>query len=346
MSGALLACGRNMNISTGYTFDDVLLVPKKSDIQSRDLIDLSVHLGKGIQLDIPVVSANMTNVTGPLMARTIASLGGLAILHRFVDTEEEFVKQFRNATDYDCNLFNHVGASVGVQERDRKWVDAIVGAGCRILCVDVAHGHHTNCLKMCEYIAQTYPSVLLIGGNVATPEGAVDLMNAGVDVGKCGCGGGSLCSTRIETGNGVPQLSALDDIYKSLNKCSMKILADGGLKKPGDLTKCLCFSHAVMLGNLLAGTDEAPGDIILVDGKQFKQYAGSSTHKSRHVEGVIGLVPYRGPVKQVILKLMEGLRSGMSYQGSVNLVELRNDPRFVAITNAGLIESKPHDVRY
>jgi len=294
----------------------------------------------------------MTNVTGPEMAVEIARLGGMAILHRFVDDVPSFVKQFTDAVDgpnYNMPLMynrNHIGVSIGIHESDKERVAAVVDVGCRIICVDVAHGHHDNCLRMCEYIANKYPDVLLIGGNIATAKGAVDLTNAGADVNKVGVGPGSLCSTRVETGNGVPQLSALDDVYQELKNSNVNIVADGGIKKPGDITKSLCFSHAVMLGNLLAGTDEAPGNIIKVDGRDFKQYAGSSTHKSKHVEGIIGLVPYRGPVAQVITHLMEGLRSGLSYQGASNLYELRKDPCFVSISNAGLVESNPHDVRY
>jgi len=334
-----------MNIVQGYTFDDVLLIPKKSSIKSREDIDLSVEFNKGIKLDIPVISANMTNVTGPAMASEIAQLGGMAILHRFVD-DYEFTEQFREAVYPSSDYYNNVGVSVGIHDDDKELAEQAVKDGCRIICVDVAHGHHDNCLQMCDYVAKNFPDVLLIAGNVATVEGAKDLASVCVDVVKCGIGGGSLCSTRIETGNGVPQLSALDNIYQELKDKNVSIIADGGIKKPGEITKSLCFSHAVMLGNLLAGTEEAPGNIIKVDGRDFKQYAGSSTHKSKHVEGVIGLVPYRGPVEQVITNLMEGLRSGLSYQGASNLNELRKDPQFVSISNAGLIESNPHDVRY
>jgi len=334
-----------MDVIPGYTFDDVLLIPKKSNIESREDIDLSVKFRKGIELKIPIISANMKNVTGPKMAQKIAKLGGMAILHRFVDGLYDFVKQYTDSLVMPEDV-NHIGVSVGIHDYDKKLVEHAVGAGCKIICVDVAHGHHDNCLRMCEYIAGNFPDVLLIAGNISTAEGALDLVNVGADVIKGGVGSGSLCSTRIETGNGVPQLTALDNIYQVLKNTDVVIVSDGGVKVAGDLTKCLVFSHAVMLGNLLAGTDEAPGEIIQVDGLEFKQYAGSSTHKSKHIEGVIGLVPYRGPVEKVITKLMEGLQSGCSYQGAKNLIELRKDPKFVSISNAGLIESKPHDVRY
>lgn len=332
-----------MKIVHGFTFDDVLLIPKLSNIESRSNIDLSIDLGKGVKLFIPIVSANMKNVTGPEMARKIAELGGLAILHRF-DNMDNCLNNYIVAMSDETYRYK-IGASIGIHEHDKKLAEKLIKLGCKIIVVDVAHGHHENVRSMCQYIKNNYPDVLLISGNVATPNGAEFLRNCGSDVIKIGVGPGSLCSTRIETGNGVPQLSALDNIYQTVGS-NTKIIADGGIKSGGDLTKCLCFSHAVMLGNMLAGTDEAPGDIILVDGKRFKQYAGSSTHKSKHVEGVIGLVPYRGSVTQVVTKLTDGLRSGMSYQGANNLSELRSDPEFVLISNAGLTESHPHDVRY
>lgn len=158
----------------------------------------------------------------------------------------------------------------------------------------------------------------------------------------------SICSTRIETGNGVPQMTVLEDIRKSLSYFpelkNVKIISDGGISKAGDIVKALCFADAVMIGNLLAGTDQAPGEIITQNGLKYKKYAGSSTHKTSHVEGVVGLVPYKGDAKQILKKLMEGVRSGMSYQGARNIKELQKDPQFVEISNSGLVESRPHDV--
>lgn len=351
-----------IKIRDGLCFDDVMLIPKYSDVSSRKLVDLSVDLGKGIKLEIPIISANMSNVTGVDMAIALANLGGLPILHRFYPTAEEQISNFKLVK----KSVELVGCSVGVQADDVSLTDALVDNGCKILCVDIAHGDSAHGSKMTEYIAKKYPEVLLISGNVATHWGAVTLHNAGADVIKVGVGGGSLCTTRIETGNGVPQLTALDDVYgysrevetirvvtpksghdemRFTGKRRFKVIADGGIRRAGDIVKALCFADTVMLGNLLAGTDEAPGNIITIDGLPYKEYAGSSTHKTGHVEGVAALVRCKGSVAGVIRSLLEGVRSGLSYQGAHNLEELRKFPEFVSISNAGLTESHPHDVK-
>ena len=715
-----------MLVYTGYTFDDVLLVPKHSTVKSRSDVDLSVDLGKDIVLSIPIVSANMKNVTGSKMAAQIASLGGLAILHRFYDHMSSQINDWEKATKLYVGTKKrpNIGVSVGVNGQSRELIDTFLNRkeAPPVICVDVAHGDSVACVETTKYISKNYPDVLLIAGNVATARGANILRNAGADVIKAGVGPGcfiagtrvlmsngtyknieditagdrvinkkgkpvtvtnafctgtrrvskirhtlshkpmyatpdhkfwvgdlntisgstlkntgyakqldkksktvprqskykwkeikncrqdclllpnniqfelesyfkielykmdggngrdgkqkldvvmepsynlgylfgtflgdghamcaeygrskigsvhwyfgkkekdiahkliaavqrcisktptvkengniwqvtlyykpladflfsfgkrankhlppeflinnkdylqglfdglvdsdghieqggrvrftntseqlielfsivnylltgvlpnqqmrpvsigglknanikncndgyisgvlttgdkrltknfqvaklleiqntnidlpvyditvdcdthsfiannsivhnSLCTTRVETGNGVPQLTALEFIRK-VNVC--KLIADGGVKNTGDVVKALCFSDSVMLGNLLAGTDEAPGDIITTpDGKHYKQYAGSSTHKTSHVEGVVGLVPYKGPVSNVINHLIDGIRSGLSYQGAHNIKELQKDPVFVSISHAGLVESKPHDV--
>lgn len=351
-----------MKIRQGLTFDDVLLVPKHSTIKSRKVeardINTSVDLGKGIHLDIPIVSANMKNVTEHQMANALGEMGGLPILHRFCSIAEN-IKQFKNTLPWD------VACSVGISHEDKERAATVVGEGCSALCVDVAHGDHALVMDVVEYLAKTYPDVLLIAGNVATGTGAMRLYNAGADVIKVGIGPGSLCTTRIETGNGVPQMTALEDVFTascygqrdydadpltclSLKRVyeknrKFKIIADGGIRNGGDIAKALCFSDAVMLGSVLAGTNEAPGKIVTMsDGSSHKEYEGSSTHKTNNVEGVKALVPCKGPVKDIINKLLGGLRSGLSYQGSKNLEALKINPEFVQVTNAGLIESHPH----
>lgn len=337
-----------MRVNPGYTFDDVLLVPKYSAIKSRTDVDTSVDLGKGVKLNIPIVSSNMKNVTGAKMGIEISSLGGLAILHRFYPDSNDQFEEFLTAQIHlqAAKQQNNIGVSVGVN--DYKLIDTMLQRehGPNIICIDVAHGDSKACIDTTKYVSKNYPNVLLIAGNVATWHGAKALRQAGADVIKVGVGPGSICSTRIETGNGVPQLTALETIYEAAKVDGFKIIADGGIKQAGDIVKALCFSDCVMLGNLLAGTDEAPGDVIITDdGIIHKQYAGSSTHKTSHVEGVIGLVNYKGPVKNVINRLMEGVRSGLSYQGACNLQELKNNPEFVSISHAGLVESKPHDIK-
>lgn len=279
-------------IKLGLTFDDVLLVPKHSDIKSRSDIDTSCDLGKGVFLKIPIIPANMKSIIEVDMAKAVAGCGGLAILHRFMTIDEQ-VTMFCEAKAH-----GHVGVAIGVKDDDHERLSKLVSAGCRIVCIDVAHGDSILCVDMISYVHKHYPDVLLIAGNVATADGALRLVEAGADVVKVGIGPGSLCTTRIETGNGVPQLTALMEIFE-LRKTSykkFKIVADGGIKNSGDIVKALCFSDAVMMGNVFAGTDEAPGKIISVQGKPFKEYVGSSTHKASHVEGVTALVPYKGPV--------------------------------------------------
>jgi IMP dehydrogenase len=336
-----------LNIKSAYTFDDVLLIPKFSSIKSRSDVDLSVTLRKNIKLKMPIVSANMKNVTGPHMAKEIAAMGGLAILHRFfrdpVKDQIEAINRFKIPT-------TNVGVSVGVQREDFESISAFVDAGIKIVCVDVAHGDHMSCISMVNYIHSNFPHLLLIAGNVANPNGALRLAEAGADVIKVGVGPGSLCTTRVETGNGVPQLTAISEACDALDKFNsnledgIKIISDGGIKRAGDIVKALCFADCVMLGNVLAGTDEAPGDTITIDGKTYKQYAGSSTHKTNHVEGVSGLVPTKGCVENIIKNLLEGVRSGCSYQGVKNLNDLKNNPEFVLLSQSGLVESHPHSV--
>jgi len=336
-----------LNVRKGLTFDDVLLVPKYSTIDSRKNIDVSVDLGKGVKLSIPIISANMKNITELNMALKIAEMGGLAILHRFYDNPlHDQLSVFYEVIKVNPKYINHVGVSIGVQDSDFEQVCEFVQHGIKIICLDIAHAHSAAAGEMVSKIKANYPNVLLIAGNVSTAEAFTFLAKAGADVIKSGVGAGSICTTRIETGNGVPQLTALSECYQVMDRIfpNVKIIADGGIKAAGDLTKCLCFSHAVMLGNLLAGTDEAPGETTYIDGKSYKSYNGSSTFKKDHIEGVSALVPIKGPVENVINKLLQGLKSGCSYQGVDNLQDLKEYPEFISVTNAGLIESRAHDV--
>jgi IMP dehydrogenase len=336
-----------IRFENGYAFDDMLLVPKYSTINSRKNVDLSVDLGKGVELGIPIVSANMKQIASQELVLKIAELGGLAILHRF--DKNPLVSQiniFKNCIDKHKSYENHIGVSIGVQKSDLDFVGIYVDNGIKIICLDIAHAHSERAVDIISKIKSKYPKVFLIAGNVATKEGVCALAKAGADVIKAGIGSGSICSTRIETGNGVPQLTALSNCYDAMNDYypNVKIIADGGIKKPGDVTKALCFSHAVMLGNMLAGTDEANGEILSINGTKHKMYAGSSTLKKEHVEGYSGSVICTGPVEGVINKILQGLRSGCSYQGVHNLEQLRKDPRFSLITGNGLVESRAHDI--
>lgn len=344
-----------MKIKTALTFDDVLLVPKYSDISTRSLeienpeIDLSSDLGKGIKLRIPIISANMNTVTGPRMARAMAEIGGMGLLHRF-STSEEQVRDFREAIQDKPEYTSFVGCSLGInkEEKNEERAEKLAEAGCKIFCIDVAHGHHKLVGEFTEYLAKKYPDVLLIVGNVAAEEGTIYLYEKGADVVKAGIGSSGICLTRIETGNGVPQLTALENCdsarknyYYFSNK---KLISDGGHRQSSDIVKSLLFSDVVMLGNLLSGTEESPGEIIEIDGQKYKRYIGSSTHKKKNIEGTSGLVPFKGSVKKVISDLLEGVASGLSYQGAHNIQELQNNPELIQITSAGIVESRAHDI--
>lgn len=333
-----------MNIIDGLTFDDLLLIPEHSKISSRSQISVKVDLGKGITLNGPYISANMKTVTGPELAGNMYNYG-MGILHRF-DTIENQILNYKKALEYErkyiTSLNNGVsiGVSVGINSISEN--DYLIQeTGTRIVCIDVAHGDHERVLNEITRLATKYTKVLLIAGNVATWAGAKRLSSAGADVIKVGIGNGSLCSTRIETGNGVPQMTALEQCYNAVKDTNTKVISDGGIKRAGDCVKALCFSHAVMLGSVLAGTDESPG-AILTDGRKYKEYAGSSTHKTNRIEGVAGLIPYKGPMHNILEVFKEGLQSGLSYQGCDNLVDLRDNPRFVRLSSAGLKESHPH----
>lgn len=353
-------------IRDGLTFDDVLLVPNYSDIESRADIDISVNINK-FKFSHPIIPANMKTVTGKTMAIKIAQNGGLAILHRFMtDVEQLDVASFIIKN----NLQNHFALSIGIKAEDQDILRKYVDVGGEIICIDIAHGDSLQCAGMITWIKETFPKLFIIAGNVATASGAERLWMAGADVVKVGIGPGSLCTTRIETGNGVPQLTALMDVYKArleLTKVKqgyiddgfnrpymgnigrtierpLYIIADGGIKSAGDIVKALCFSDMVMVGNLFAGCDETPGNIININGRVHKEYVGSSTHKANHVEGIAAMVPCKGSYESVQNRLVEGLRSGCSYQGAHNLTELKDNPEFIKISSAGLRESHPHDV--
>lgn len=340
-----------MEILEGLTFDDVLLVPQYSEIGSRSDVDLSVKIGS-LEFTHPIIPANMSSVTGHEMAFEIIKSGGLAILHRFMLQQE----QFDIAEDIVDQLgHKNFAVSLGVKDNDIENFKKFYELGVCIFCIDIAHGDSQHCVSMIKAIKAREPRVTVIAGNVATGSGARRLWEAGADIVKVGVGPGSLCTTRIETGNGVPQLSAIIDVQKaqrsllelerSRGTCRRyPFISDGGLKSAGDVVKALCFADMVMAGNLFAGCVESPGDVHYFDGAPHKEYRGSSTHKANRVEGVAAWVPCTGTYKSVVTKLLEGLQSGCSYQGVNSLTELKDNPTFIRITNAGLRESHPHDI--
>ncbi|MGI0038022.1 MAG: IMP dehydrogenase [Nitrososphaera sp.] len=474
-----------MDIREGLTFDDVLLVPKRSPIISRSQTDLKTKLSRNITLNIPIISANMDTVTESGMAIAIAREGGIGIIHRFLSIEDQVdeilkvkrsesviieqpytikpdvtVLEARKAmeqygvsgllveeggklagiitrrditfekndkrkvsevmtrevitakagttieqakeilhkqrieklpvidekkrivgliTSKDILKMDEypyaskdkkgrllVGAAVGVKGDYLERTEALLEAGADVLVVDIAHGHSDNAINTVHMIKKAFPNCELVAGNVATGDGASDLIKAGVDAVKVGVGSGSICITRVVTGSGVPQLTAVLDSVKVARDHGVPVVSDGGVRNSGDMTKALAAgASSVMIGSLFGGTDESPGKTLVKNGKKFKMYRGMASYyaslgrKYREEgpqvvdaddlndyvpEGVEAMVPYKGSVVEIVRQLSGGLRSGLSYCGAKTIAEMQRNAEFVKMTSAGFIESQPHDV--
>lgn len=330
----------------GLTFDDVLILPGRSDVRSRREPALSSRVTRKVTLATPVVSANMDTITEEAMARAMAELGGLGILHRFlsVDAQVSQVQRLKAAG------VTPVAASVGVGDEARVRARALVEAGATIITVDIAHGHSVQMTEMLKWLKDTFASVEVIAGNVAMPEGAHDLMEAGADAVKVGIGPGSMCTTRIITGCGVPQLTAIALCAEVLRPHGVPLIADGGLRTSGDVVKALAAgADCVMLGGMLSGTIETPGE-IKGGRKQYRGMASKDAQVSWRggipegmaAEGVATSVPVKGHVRDVILEVSGGLRSGMSYINAQTVAEISEKARFMEVTAAGVLESRAH----
>jgi IMP dehydrogenase len=474
-----------LDFREGLTFDDVLLVPKRSPIVSRSQTDLRTKLSRNISLNIPLISANMDSVTESHMAIAVAREGGIGIIHRFMTIEDqvdEVLKVKRSESvvieqpytvkatttvaelyklmaeygvsgllvedgdklagiitrrdiTFEKNLkrkvselmtkdvitakagttieqakeilhkhrieklplvddkgsiaglitskdilkmdeFPHaakdrkgrllVGAAVGVKGDYLERTEALLDAGADTIVVDIAHGHSENALNTVHMIKKAFPNCDLIAGNVATADGARDLIKAGVDAVKVGVGSGSICITRVVTGSGVPQLTAVIDAVKAAKEFDVPVISDGGIRTSGDLTKALAAgASSAMIGSMFGGTDESPGKTLVKNGKKYKMYRGMASYmaslgrKYRQEgpevvdsddlndyvpEGVEAMVPYKGSVVEIVRQLVGGLRSGLSYCGAKSIAEMQRNAEFVRITGAGFIESRPHDV--
>lgn len=334
----------------GLTFDDVILVPGYNGIKSRQLVTTAVEI-KGRKFEIPFASSNMDTITGSAMARLMASQGGLGILHRFMSVEDN-VEAFKEAGDPE-----RVAFSIGIGSQGLERAEALVHAGANIVCVDVAHGHSKQVNQTVKELRELFKeNILIIAGNVATYAGADYLAAAGADIIKVGIGCGSVCTTRIKTGYGVPQLTAIQDC----SKVDRFIIADGGVRTPADAVKALAAgADLVMLGGMLAGTEETPGKVIerLEDGKpvRFKQFRGMASREAQEdfmgamadwktAEGISLEVRCRGSAKEVLQDLCGGLRSGLTYCGAENIRALQRKAQFMEITPAGRVEGMPHAV--
>jgi IMP dehydrogenase len=474
-----------LEFKEGLTFDDVLLVPKYSDITSRSQTNLSTKLSRNISINIPFVSANMDTVTESAMAVAMARAGGIGIIHRFLTIKEQanevlkvkrsgsvmienpyaisFDKTIQDAINYaeekeisgllvvDSNsklvgivtdrdllfetdtthlikdvmtkdiitakpgvsldeakkiLHKHrieklpiidesgfikglitskditniedypsaskdkkgrplVGAAVGVKGDFMERTESLLEAGVDVLVVDIAHGHSENAISTIRNIKKAFPTCELIAGNIATAQGAEDLIKAGVDTVKVGVGSGSICITRVITGSGVPQLTAVLDCAKIGKDYGIPIISDGGTRTSGDATKALAAgASSVMVGSMLGGTDESPGTVLTKNGKRFKIYRGMASlgaslgRKSKETgslsfdddlndyvaEGVEAMVPYKGTVTDILKQLTGGVRSGLSYCGAHTIPQMQTNAEFIKMSRAGFAESQPHDV--
>lgn len=326
-----------------YTFDDVLIQPAYSNINSRENISTtSFFLGK--EWPVPIISSNMDYVTGSDMANAMHKAGGLGILHRFTSWNE----QLKNIAALQGPITLSVGTRNIADSLQRvEIVDGLHDtARDKFVCVDVAHGDHMKVHTLIRNIKSKFPDWKVIAGNIATRQAAMDYLTLNVDAVKVGIGPGSVCTTRVVTGVGVPQLSAIIEVASVL-RGRVSIIADGGIKTSGDIVKALAAgADMVMLGNLLAGSSECPGEVIETgDGRRLRKYRGQSifgVNGEKFVkEGVSGYVEEKGPVELVLKQLVGGLRSGMSYVGAINLDELRENTTFIPVTANTLVENHP-----
>lgn len=332
-----------VRMGLGLSFDDVLLVPKRGVLVKREDANISAELVPGIVLDVPIVSAPMQSVTEKRMATTMGLAGGYGIIHRFMTIEEQVAQfEFSEPEQGQADLAGWVkaqlglkmGAAIGINEGYDRW-QALYNAGARVFCLDVAHAHHETVMSFIDN-AVNVPESLLIVGNIATAEAAYDLTHkvGGIAAIKVGIGPGAACTTREVTGFGVPQLTAIMDVAEALERTTVKIIADGGIKNSGDIVKALAAgADTVMLGRLLAGADESPHPGL---------YWGMASYRvnGHHApEGVEGVVDRTGSVFKTIKELAWGIRSGVSYAGAHNLDGLRRNAEFIRVSSQGMGES-------
>ena len=345
-------------IKEALTFDDVLLLPRYSSVLPATT-NISLHLTNKITLKVPFLSSAMDTVTESKMAIAIAKEGGLGIIHRNLDIKNQSreIKKVKNKKYL-------VGAAIGTNKEDFDRARSLVAHGVDLIVIDTAHGHSEKVLRTLTNIKKIIKKVPICVGNIATGEAAKKLYNSGADIIKVGIGPGSICTTRMVAGVGVPQISAIMEVKKALNKKKIKIISDGGIKFSGDIAKALAAgADAIMMGSIFAGTEESPGKKFKFNGKIYKQYrgmgsigamsAGSANRyfqknfkdKSKFVpEGVEGRVEYKGKISKIIYQLQGGLRSSMGYIGAKNLKDINKKAKFVKITKAGFYESMVHSV--
>ena len=346
------------SIKESLTFDDVLLLPKYSDVLPSET-DLTVNLTKKISLKVPFLSSAMDTVTESKMAIALATSGGIGIIHRNLKIKKQAKEIFKVK---EKKLL--VGAAVGTNKEDIERAKVLIDNGCDLIVIDTAHGHSEKVLRTLNNLKKVNKQIPICVGNIATGKAAKKLYNSGADIIKVGIGPGSICTTRMVAGIGVPQISAIMEVKQNLKNKKIKIISDGGIKFSGDLVKALAAgADAIMMGSIFAGTDESPGKKFKFKGKIYKQYRGMGSigamssgsanryfqknfkDKSKFVpEGVEGRVEYKGIVSKIIYQLQGGLRSSMGYIGAKDLNQIQKKAKFIKITKAGFYESMVHSV--
>ena len=346
------------NIKDSFTFDDVTLVPKYSSILPSEAVT-STKISHNLNLQIPLMSSAMDTVTESKMAIALSKSGGIGVIHRNLSIQ----KQIREVKKVKKNNFP-IGAAIGVNPKDIEKVYKLLEAKVNLIVIDTAHGHTQKVLSMIKKIKKKFKKSTLCAGNIATGKAAKFLADAGVDIVKVGIGPGSICTTRLVTGIGVPQLSAILEIKKALKNYKTSIISDGGIKFSGDIAKAIAAgADAVMIGSLFSGTIESPGKTFKYKGKLYKNFRGMGSvgamsvgsadryyqekfkNTSKYVpEGVEGIVKFKGSVNKIIYNLIGGLKSSMGYLGAKTIKDLQKKGEFIKISKAGFYESMVHNV--
>lgn len=344
------------NVDPALCFDDILLVPQRSSVPSRRSVNTKMIIGSGnraIHLDLPIIAAPMDTVCDRDMCFAIAQAGGLGILHRYMNNDDQVWKA-KTLAENNVGFGVAIASNNGFMEQAQRLYDV----GVRMLLIDTANGHGSYAIDAVKDLRDKFDDVHIMAGNVATADGFARLSAAGADSVRVGIGGGSACTTRIVSGHGVPTLASIMDCDKWLEEFGPKgidtcsIVADGGIRNSGDMVKAFAAgAHAVMVGSMLAGTDEAPGNVFINEqGQHVKAFRGMASREAQKdatgnvsvAEGISTTIPYKGSVKNILEEIRGGLGSGCSYSGVFNLEELSVFSKYVCVTQASLSESKPH----
>lgn len=345
------------DLPLGLSYDDVLLIPQISNVESRSNVDLSTQITPRIRLNIPLISINMTDVTGVEMAIALGKLGGIGFLPRF-EIPEKQAEMVRDVKKQNVV----VGAAVGCREGYLKRAEMLANAGTDILTLDVAHGGMLQAIEATSILKRRFGNKCdIISGVIGTYETAYALYKAGADSVRVGVGPGTICITRIQTGVGIPQITGVMEAFRAAKHFNKTVLCDGGTKNSGDIVKGLAAgASAVIVGSQFAGHDETPGKIVIKDGIKYKTYNASTSliektnHTKKlngllksyikHIEGIESLVPYKGPLKYSVEKWLANIRSGYSYCGAKNIIELWQKAKFIRVSSLGVRENGAHDV--